>query len=184
MNNRIGFGLLELLIVIALMGLLGAIIVPNLRRVTPRYERQDFIARFNALVQLGWRNALIQHKTYQITVDIAKKHVSLLVESQEKGRKAEKQFKKSAELYDTSIAWPETLQVKQFFVEGFDMMAQFVSKPTAEIWFYIVPEGMAQDVIINLVDTKDLKDNLPRAVSLVLNPFNAQFKVYDTFQKP
>jgi hypothetical protein len=39
-------------------------------------------------------------------------------------------------------------------------------------------------VIINFLDTKDTKDDAPRRVGLVLNPFTAQFKIYDAFQKP
>ena len=47
-----------------------------------------------------------------------------------------------------------------------------------------MPDGMAQDVIINLVDTKDfLPDESARPVGLVLNPFSVQLKEYDTFQK-
>ena len=44
---------------------------------------------------------------------------------------------------------------------------------------------MTQDVIINFYDTKDvLPDESPRPVGLVLNPFSAQLKEYDTFKKP
>jgi hypothetical protein len=64
------------------------------------------------------------------------------------------------------------------------MMAKFTKSKTEEMWFYVIPGGMAQDVIINFIDTKDLYNNAPRSVGLVLNPFSAQFKIYDTFQKP
>jgi hypothetical protein len=43
---------------------------------------------------------------------------------------------------------------------------------------------MAQNVVINFLDTQDLRDDQPRQVALVLNPFTALFKTYDTFQKP
>jgi hypothetical protein len=43
---------------------------------------------------------------------------------------------------------------------------------------------MAQDVVMNFIDTKDTQDGKPLQVGLVLNPFTAQFKTYDTFQKP
>jgi len=185
MNKKNGFSLLEMLIVIAIIGILGAIIMPNLRRATPRYEREEFIARFNALTQLAWQQALVTNKSQQVSIDIGKKSIFLLSDTGEKDRSGEPIFKPPAGLVlDTSIIIPNQIEFKQFFIEGFDMMAKFTRTKTEEMWFYIVPEGMAQDVIINFVDTKDTRDETPRPVGLVLNPFSAQFKIYDAFQKP
>lgn len=183
--NRTGFTLLEILIVLALIGLLGAVIVPNLRRVTPRYERDQFIARLNALVQLGWQQAVIQHTIHQVIFNIGEKRVALSQDTGKRDATGDPVFETVKGLYlSTSFELPAQFNIKQFFIEGFDEMSRFVGRKTAELWFYIVPEGMTQDVIINLVDTKDTRNGKPRPVGLVLNPFTAQFKVYDTFQKP
>ena len=88
-NKRQGFSLLELLVAIAIIGVLSAIIVPNVQRSTPRYERESFIARFNSLVQYGWQQALSTHKVQRINVDIGKKLISLTVASDEKDRSGE-----------------------------------------------------------------------------------------------
>ena len=184
-NNKHGFTLLELIITIAIIGLLSAIIVPNLQRTTPRYEREAFIARFNTLVQYGWQQALITHQVQRITVDIGKKTITLATSTGEKDKSGEFIFKPITDaVEDTEIAIPDQIQIKQFFIEGFDMMTKFARSKTATVWFYLVPEGMAQNVVINFLDTKDLRDDQPRQGALVLNPFIAQFKTYDTFQKP
>lgn len=184
--RRDGFSLLELLVVIAIIGILSAVIVPNLQRSTPRYEREAFIARFNALVQYGWQQSLITHNVHRVNVDIGKKLLTLTAaSSDEKDKAGELVFKPMLDAsQDTECTIPDQIVIKQFFIEGFDMMAKFGRSKAASVWFYIIPEGMVQSVVINFVDTKDLRDDQPHSVGLVLNPFTAQFKTYDTFQKP
>ena len=185
MKTKKGFTLLEILIVIALIGILGTVLMPNFQRKTPRYEREAFIARFNSLVHYGWQQALLTHKVHRVTVDVGNKIITLAVDSGEKDRSGQDEFKLIANaVQDTLCSIPEQISIKQFFIEGFDMMTKFARSKTASVWFYIVPEGMVQNVVINFTDSKDTKDDKPRPVGLVLNPFSALFKTYDTFQKP
>jgi prepilin-type N-terminal cleavage/methylation domain-containing protein len=185
MNKKNGFSLLELMIVLVLIGVLGSMVMPNLQRSTPRYEREEFIARFNALTQLAWQQALITHKAQQISVDIKKRIIFLSSATGDTDRSGQPVFKPAIGLVQkTSLPIPEQIDIKQFFIEKFDMMTRSTRGKADEVWFYIIPEGMAQDVVVNFIDTKDMLNNTPRPVGLVLNPFTAQFKIYDAFQKP
>jgi prepilin-type N-terminal cleavage/methylation domain-containing protein len=184
-KGKSGFSLLELLVVIAIIGILSAVIAPNIQRATPRYEREEFIARFNTLVQYGWQQSLMTHVIHRVTVDIGKKLITLEVASNEKDKSGEFVFKPIVEpVYETQFMIPEQIVIKQFFIEGYDMMTKFARAKTASVWFYIMPEGMTQNVVVNFMDTKDMRDGQPLSVGLVLNPFTAQFKTYDAFQKP
>ena len=86
----------------------------------------------------------------------------------------------------TTVAIPASFSFKQFFVEGYDEIGKYgVGKKLESLWFFIVPDGLSQSVIINIVNKKE-KGTAERfrPIGLVLNPFMVQFKAYDTFQKP
>ena len=182
--NKTGFTLIELLIALAIIGFLLKVAIPNYNRAQPGYERKEFIARLNALIRLGWQNALALQKIHKVLFDVKNGAIDLEVETDKFDDKGESVFKKVTGAYiKPSISLPDVFMIKNFFIEGFDEMARFAGR--TEIWFFIVPEGLTQDVIINFLDTKDIAANgKPRPVSLVLSPFAAQFKEYDTFQKP
>jgi prepilin-type N-terminal cleavage/methylation domain-containing protein len=185
MDNKSGFSLLEILIVVLIIGLLSSMIAPNFQRATPRYEREAFIARFNTVVQFGWQQALITHKLHRVTVDIGKSLITLMADSGEKDKSGEAVFKLITNaVEDITCPIPDQILIKQFFIEGYDMMTKHGRSGTKSAWFYIVPDGIVQNVVINCNDTKDTQDNKSRPVGLVMNPFSAQFKVYDAFQKP
>lgn len=183
--SKHGFTLLEILITIAIIGLMAAVVAPNLGKKKAGQERKEFLARLSSLTQLAWQNALIQNKLHKVDFDFKKKIVSLEQATAQKDSKGQPKFEpvKVAHL-QTSIPWPDYLQVKNFYIEGFDEASRSASRGMEGAYFYVVPDGMTQRVTINVTDSND-RDSAgrPKKIGLVLNPFNAQFIAHDEFKK-
>ena len=179
------FTLLEILVALAIIAIISMVVVPNFRRTTPMEERKAFITSLNSLVQFAWQQALQQRKVAQVTFDFKKEMVSIGLATNKQDQKGNTVFAPiTGAFLNTAISWPDAYVVRQFFIEGFDEMKRYSGRQAAEMWFYIIPDGLAQSVIINMVDEKDIRDGKPLTIGLVLNPFMPQFVAYDEFQKP
>lgn len=182
MRNQ-GFTLIEIVVAIAIIGFMATIIAPNLFKPTAAQERKTFIAGINGLLFLCWQQALITHKIHMTTFDFKNKKVFLEIVQNIDNPSEPQKAPVKIEYQKTTIDIPEQFEVQNFYIEGYDEMSRSTGR--YQFFFYIMPDGMAQDVVINLIDTKDtLPDNSPRPVGLVLNPFSVQLKEYDTFKKP
>lgn len=183
--RKSAFTLLEILIAIAIVAAMAVVIMPNFGPRKASKEREAFIAKLNSLTQFAWQHALTQNKLHKVAFDFKTKLVSVEQATLAKDTQGQPKFEPVNITYvDTQLAWPENLQIKNFIIEGHDEMSRFVGRDTGETWFFIVPDGLAQRVTINIADTGDRdQGGKPRKVGLVLNPFNAQFKTYDTFKK-
>lgn len=182
-NNRAGFSLLELLIVITIAAMMGAGFLSLLNTMQPGYARKQFVSKLNSLVQFGWQQAVITKKVHRVLFDIKNRKASLEVEA-EKSTQSKVVFEPLKQAYmATSMVWPDSIIIKQLLIEGFDEMKRFAGGKTETVWFYIVPDGMVQAVTINFLDKEQMINGKPKPVGLVLNPFTAQFKVYHAFAK-
>lgn len=179
-----GFTLFQLLVALGIIGLLGAALVPNLRRENPAQERKNFVSELNKLMSYAWFNGVTQNKVQRIVFDFNASIVRLEQQTQKTehpGQEAEYVPIKRTHTA-TSLAWPKHYEIKNFFIEGYDEAAKY-SGSLDTTWFFLVPDGLTQDVILNIVDTKNIKSSRKGTpFSLVLNPFSAQFKEFNHFQ--
>lgn len=170
-----GFTLLEILVAIALIGVVATIVIPNLGSRRPMQERKQFIARLNALGSFARDSAMITRKIHKIVFSFKDRRVSLEVGPD---------FTPPKNAYiSTSFSLPSQLRIRNFVIEGTDEMEQLGGRQTGELWFFVVPEGLAQQVTINMIDRDDLlSSGKARPIGLVLNPFSVHFDEYDAFQ--
>ena len=158
---------------------MATIVMPNITRLVPKRERQEFINKLQELVQLGWQSALASGTLHRVHFDLDKRVVTLGIATGKHDAKGEPEFAVTKLYFARSaVTWPAHVQIKQFFIEGFDEMTRVSgNRKTNEIWFYIMPDGLTQQVSIGLLDTRDLRGGKPRMVTLELSPFSALFRV-------
>jgi len=182
-TNKSGFSLLELVIVFALIGMLGAFVVPNIFRTRQGTERKQFISSFEAMLKNAVLESIVQNKVHQIYFDIEKELIQLRIhDSKSTETKTKDQFVKVTDVdFSTNISFLKKFNIKNFFINGNDEVS--AAAKLQDVLFYIMPDGTSQAVIMNLVDESD---DAAQDVnfSLVINPFYARMSVYETFQTP
>lgn len=185
MKNKTGFSLIEIMVAIAIIAVMAAVVVPNFQRQRASQQRAMFFDRLNALTQLGLQQAIKTGNVHRISFFFTNRRVELFVATNKLDDEGKPGFERARGYQLTStVTWPETMVIRNFFIEGFDEMKRSMTEFTQETWFYIMPEGITQSVIINVSDASDRKNERKKKIGLVLNPFSGTFKEYDTFQTP
>jgi len=183
MYKKSGFSLLELLVAIAILGLLATVVIPNLTTSKPKEEREKFIASLNSLVGFAWQNAIMTKKAQKVEFHFGKKIINLFETTGQTDKYGKLSWQPIKRAYiKTLLKIPEQLELKNFYVEMKDLSGT-IGK-TGEGWFFISPGGISQEVVLNFFDSKDKIRTKKRPIGLVINPFSAQFEVYDEFKRP
>ena len=183
MHKAQGIALFELIIALFIIAIVGGVLLPRLRHKTPAEERKEFVASLNALLLVTRQNALITQRLHKIVFDFEKR--KCFSEVQLLPGETKDKLKHIKELVTQLPHWPESIDIVQFFIKGEDEIKKFPTLDAVEkIWFYMIPDGLVQPVIINMLGRQQNGEEEGVKISLVLNPFRAYFKVYDEFKKP
>jgi prepilin-type N-terminal cleavage/methylation domain-containing protein len=185
-GNKHGFTLIELMLAMMIMGIMAGIMIPMIQQMRPQGVQREFARKFNELCLFAWQNALSMQKTHRIFFDFKKRLIAVQIESQPSTSLTKEADFKDVDIkyVNTHYTWPDQLSFKHMYINGQEKLQQAGVKVTTA-WFYIIPDGLTQEVIINTVDNKLLDaQGAPVKMGLVVNPFTAQVKRYDAFQKP
>lgn len=179
-----GFNFVELMIVLALIGLLGAFVVPNLFRTKQGVERKEFLALFETLLKDALLRSIVENKMHQVYIDIVNQVIQTRIYDEKSIETT--QYKKFIRLQDkdylTEIKFLKQFKIKNFFINGIEELAPGTT--TLDLMFYIMPDGTSQAIVANLIDQDE--DSLTPDVNFcfVINPFYARMTNYDAFQTP
>jgi prepilin-type N-terminal cleavage/methylation domain-containing protein len=179
MDRLSGFTLLEILIAMIIVGIMMSIVIPRVAHFGQKPE-DNFVENLRILVQVGHTNALMTGVLQRVLFDFKSRGISLQQEEPLAQGQNDRKFAPVRVNYlKTQVKIPDNVEVRSFFIQGKDELSHAAGVETPQAWFFIMPQGLVQDVIINSVN------NSTRAQrSMVMNPFTAQFSIYDVFQTP
>lgn len=180
-NNSSAFSLIEIMVALMIVVMMATIAVPQFTKLIPGRDRKKFLASFESMIVFAKHNAEVTGKIHKILFDTRERLVAVEITtggSDQRGQLQSVPIKQAP--IKTRITIPRSLEFRHFVIEGVDEFAQGVRK---EVWFYVIPDGMVQDVRIAMVDVKDLVKGRSRPLSLEINPFNGRLKVYDEITK-
>ncbi len=174
------------MIALAMLGVLAYAVMPTNNGRALRAERQKFSSVLNGLAREGWVRALTDGHCYRLMFRFPERTVRL--------EKMEKDVLTGDARYTdvfvdrefSKYQWPDYFEFRNFFLEKVDEMAERKAGETTDTVFgFILPEGIAQEIVLNILDTKDsLSSPDGRELCVVLNPFSVQFEAYEKFQYP
>lgn len=180
-----GFSLIELLLVLTLAATIAGALFSVFYQQSARKESIVFVERLNALVRLAWQQTMMTNKVHRVCFDIGQRRAFIeRSKTSTVNLAGTNTFEPTGgALVSSSLRWSDRFTIRQFLIDGQDEInkaSEGGRRKVTELYFYIVPGGIAQRVIINVVEQRGKEK---KQIGLVLNPFNAQFKRYDTFQK-
>jgi type II secretion system protein H len=177
-DKRSGFTLIELMIVILIIAIMASVVGPRLFPQTARMERDQFMSGLNALMRVAATQAVATQALHQIYWRMADRIIELRKHTGAYDRAGDPICKSVTQLAgQEQLKIPERFIIKKFIIEGVNELAG--DRSLKEVWFYVVPDGTAQQVSITLVDTHEEVNEAARTISLTLNPFTVQF-TYET----
>ncbi len=184
-----GFGLLELVIAMAILGILAAMVGPAFLKQSPSQERKVFVASCNAIVAEAWARALFNRRIQKIIINPAKHEIrfeQFVHEPTKADATQEPTEPIKSDTFGFAYVYPAHMDIHNVFVEGVDELTRHGSDRVVQgVWFFIIPDGNAQEVIINYTDTKDTRFSVDgKNGGLKLNPFTVIFDEYDAYVYP
>ena len=154
---------------------MGSVLAPRLAPRTARAERENFVSQLNSVLRAALTQAVITQTLHQIYWNLESRVIEIRKHTGAYDHVGDPICKSVLIPYGAqNVTIPERFIVKQFSIEGINELAG--SRSVKEVWFYIVPDGIAQPVTVVFIDTHEDVTDAEKKLTLVLNPFTVQYE--------
>ena len=193
LKNKPGFSLIEMLMVLGLIMIISSLVMPSLRRRPDKYERQLFIDRLNGVVAAARHQSMISLMPHRIVFKLGSKGAATWIDQvwiegpgplKQKDRDGNWVYERISSRRDTDhMGQQKRFRLRQFKIEDHDELQRYADKPgssgnqTGEIWFFVVPDGLTQEVQLEVVDSAPMVRVSDKRMVLTLNPFTGRFEL-------
>lgn len=176
-----GVSFIEILVVLMLISLTMSFTIPRFINSQKGAIKKHFAQDFAKLISNTMHQAILTSKVHQVFFDNNRHEIMIKIfdeTSQDQNR--HKMFKPvEKNLFNSTMQIPDSFVIQNFFINGEDEVKSGTTMN--EAWFYIMPDGTSQHMIINIINQEDQQDN---KFCITINPFYSQVSIHDTFQKP
>ncbi len=179
--KQAGISFIEILVVLMLMSLALSFTIPRFVNSQKNSTKKHFYQNFSQLISETMHQAILTNKIHQVFFDNNHHKIMIKIfDEKSENQNKHQRFKLiEKDLFKSIIDIPENFIIQNFFINGDDEVKSGAA--LNEAWFYIMPDGTSQNILINIINQDDPHDN---KFSITINPFYSQVSIHDTFQKP
>lgn len=179
--KRLGFTLLEMMVVMLLIGVVATFLLPRLMKRSPLVEWKTILSDMNDLALFARQEAITNQKIYRLVFCSNQQGVDEITiedEQDDQERPGKKKFMPVFSFYfSTKYRFAEQVKIKAVFLGKQEM----IENQRGVAYCYIIPDGLVQEVLVHLIRKID---NVETGASFAINPFDGRFQLYDGFIKP
>ena len=175
-----GFSLIEIMVVIALLGLLLSMVMPRLSRRAPASEWKAIHSEFNNLAQVARQESIAEQTVFRLNFSRGKAPApdTVTVERLSKMSPDGKQeFTQASSPYlPTKYELPEGIHFRAVYQGKQDTLQE-----RGQAFCYVIPDGLVQDVYVQLTRMESSKEE---PVTLKMLPFDGYFELIEKHIRP
>ena len=138
LGNKPGFSFIEIIIAIALVGLLLSIAVPNVLGRRDAQERKAFVSAIDTVMSEVWLRGLQTGLIHKVNFDLEHRKIEVSQQTDKVDADKKTIFEPIIlHFAPNTYQWPETFDIQQIYVQKIDEIASGgISRKTENVWFH------------------------------------------------
>ena len=181
-HTATGFSFIEILVALLLLSIFASMVMPRIFGNRKGVVKKQFFSDFSHVMSDTLYQAITTKKIHQVFFDFNSREINIKIHHVDPTEtNKHKQFKiLPPGNFHSSLIIPEQLIIQNFYINGENVMS--AGKTTNDAWFYIMPDGTAQSIVINIEDENE--ETNYNSFSITVNPFYSQVQLHESYQKP